>query len=97
MFNKKSNLENKKKCSIETSYLILSNTLVGNDYKIMSLKDCGKFRNKINGMGLYKDSIIKVLQNDNNYPIKIAIGNARIAFGREIASKIMVEKVNENN
>lgn len=101
MFNKrlklKLNLRNKKECSIETSCLVLSNAFVGNDYKIISLKGCGKFRNKINGMGLYKNSIIKVLQNDKHYPIKIAIGNVRIALGRGIASKITVERIDENN
>lgn len=90
------NLQDEEKCSVEMLCLNLTNTFVGNDYRVISLKECGKFRNKINGMGVYKNSIIKILKNDKHYPIKIAVGNARIAFGREIAGKILVTKVEKD-
>lgn len=44
-------------------------------------------------MGLIKGAQISVLQNDGEGPLIIALGEGRLAIGRGMALKIMVETV----
>lgn len=85
-----------EECPNSMLCISLNGSFCDKEYRVVSLGKCRKIRNKLNGMGLYKDSVIRVLKNDAHYPIKIAVSNVRIAIGREIASKILVTNLEKD-
>lgn len=62
--------------------------------EIKAFKGGKQFKKKIDNIGLYKGSKIKILKGGNKQPFIIEKDKSRIAIGFGMASKIMVEKVN---
>ncbi|MEW8959722.1 MAG: ferrous iron transport protein A [Moorella sp. (in: firmicutes)] len=54
-------------------------------------------RRRLTELGLVRGSTIKIIRNDNFGPIIVSLGNGsgggRLAIGRGMANKIMVEEV----
>ncbi|MBZ4666722.1 ferrous iron transport protein A [Mahella sp.] len=51
------------------------------------------FRRKINEIGITHGKIIKVIKNDSEGAMIIALGEGRIALGRGMSHKILVKEV----
>ncbi|MGC9517907.1 MAG: FeoA family protein [Methanomicrobiales archaeon] len=62
------------------------------ELKIIEVWHGGKFKKKLFELGLYKDSLIKVIKNDITGPIIVEVKGSRLIIGRGQAQKIMVEK-----
>lgn len=59
--------------------------------KIIQVWHGGKFKKKLCELGIYKDSLIKVIKNDVHGPMIIEVKGSRLIIGRGQAQKIMVE------
>ena len=63
----------------------------GKDVEIVDIKDCHRFREKVDSMGLRIGiRVRKVSGQLLNGPITIKIGNTKVAIGHGMAKKIMV-------
>lgn len=51
----------------------------------------GQFQKRLQEMGIYKDSRIKVIKNDIPGPLIVDVKGSRLIIGRGQAQKIMVE------
>ena len=49
-------------------------------------------KRRLNEMGLNRGTQINIVRNDGWGPVLIALSSSRIALGRQMASKILVEK-----
>lgn len=59
--------------------------------KIVQIGHGGKFQKRLQEMGIYKDSQIKVIKNDIPGPLIVDVKGSRLIIGRGQAQKIMVE------
>ncbi len=60
------------------------------------ISDCAgglNIRRRLSELGLVRGSAIKVINNDFGGPLIISLANERLAIGRGISLKIMVEEV----
>ncbi|AXV36880.1 MAG: ferrous iron transport protein A [Methanobacteriaceae archaeon] len=62
------------------------------ELKIIEVWHGGKFKKKLCELGIYKDSLIKVIKNDIQGPIIVDVKGSRLMIGRGQAQKIMVER-----
>ncbi len=76
------------------SVLPLGFLQAGRDAVIKSFKDGGNLRQRLTEMGLVRGTRIRVVKNDTGGPLIVSTGEGRIAIGRGMALKIMVEEVN---
>lgn len=49
------------------------------------------FKHRLLGLGLNRGTKIKVMKNDGIGPLILAIGNGRVALGRGMSAKILVD------
>jgi ferrous iron transport protein A len=56
---------------------------------------CGgeKALHRLTEMGLVKGAFLSVFQNRNGGPVMVSLGDSRIAIGRGLAMKVLVEEV----
>jgi len=55
---------------------------------------CGReFANRLSDLGLFEDTEITIVKNDNFGPLILKIFNSKVAIGRGEASKIYAEKI----
>ena len=54
-------------------------------------------RNRLTAMGFVSGEVIKVLRNDHCGPLIISILDSRIAIGRGMARKILVEELGQED
>jgi ferrous iron transport protein A len=54
-----------------------------------------KIRRRLTEMGIFRGSVIRVIKNDFGGPLIVSIGEERLALGRGISFKIMVEESSE--
>jgi len=72
---------------------ILSEFKKGEKVRIIEI-NCGReFGRRLCDLGLFEDTEIEIIKNDNFGPIVIQILNSKIALGRGEASKIYGEKI----
>ncbi|MGI6588585.1 MAG: FeoA family protein [Peptococcia bacterium] len=59
-------------------------------------KFCGGIglKTRLNEMGVNCGTELKVIRNDNWGPVLIALSGSRLALGRQMTGKIIVEKIN---
>lgn len=55
------------------------------------------FRSRLTSMGFVTDEVINVLRNDHCGPLIISILDSRIAIGRGMAHKILVEELGQED
>jgi len=63
----------------------------GQDVNVVSLHGGFHVRKRLSDLGLTPGITIRVVQRDPKGPIVIAVKNSRLALGRGMAHKIMVE------
>lgn len=71
--------------------LPLSSVESGQPVIIRELAGGRAMRQRLLGLGLNRGSQAKVMKNDGSGPLILAVGNGRVALGRGMAFKIMVE------
>jgi ferrous iron transport protein A len=59
--------------------------------KIVQVWHGGQFQKRLQEMGIYKDSQIRVVKNDIPGPLIVDVKGSRLILGRGQAQKIMVE------
>ncbi len=64
----------------------------GRDATVRGLGEGGAFRRRLINLGLASGARIKVVKNDLNGPIIVSLGECRLAIGRGMALRIMVEE-----
>lgn len=65
----------------------------GRDAVVSDLAGGRSMRQRLTDMGVVRGTKVKVVKNDVGGPLIISIGEGRLAVGRGIALKIMVELV----
>jgi len=61
--------------------------------KILSV-NCGRnLSRRLSDLGLFEDTEVEIIKNDNSGPIIIKILNSKIALGRGEANKIYGKKI----
>ncbi|MFA5577625.1 MAG: FeoA family protein [Tissierellaceae bacterium] len=58
--------------------------------RIKGITGCYKAKKRLYELGLYRDSIVKVVKNDFG-PVILNLSGNKLALGRKLASKVMVE------
>jgi ferrous iron transport protein A len=51
-----------------------------------------KMRQRLTEMGMVKGSEIKIIRNDSHGPLIISLGEERLAIGRGVSHKILIEE-----
>ncbi|MCK5284202.1 MAG: ferrous iron transport protein A [Alphaproteobacteria bacterium] len=64
---------------------------VGEDVFVVSFSFGRNLQRKLKDIGLMVGIQVKVLENDFSGPLLLAIGDTRVALGRGMAHKIMVQ------
>jgi ferrous iron transport protein A len=68
----------------------------GKKVKIIGFERRGAyFQRRLQEMGLLPGKIIEVVRNTNTGPVEINVMGSNLAIGRGIASKILVEEIDE--
>lgn len=61
------------------------------DYaRVKGISGCYKAKKRLYELGLYRDSVVKVVKNDFG-PVILNLSGNKLALGRKLASKVMVE------
>jgi ferrous iron transport protein A len=60
--------------------------------KVVKINGCDKVRLRLSELGLVRDCGVTVLQNAPHGPLIISVGGSRIAVGRGVALKVIVEE-----
>ncbi len=63
--------------------------------KILSFLGGKNFQRKMNALGIFIDDVVEVIINNFHGPVIIGKGTMRIGIGWGMASKIVVEKIEE--
>ncbi|MHA1539966.1 MAG: FeoA family protein [Alphaproteobacteria bacterium] len=71
----------------------VADAVKGEALRIVSLRDCGSFEHKLNGMGIYTGADVLVVHKVKNGAMILARRNARIAIGPEMAERMKVVKI----
>lgn len=75
------------------SVLPLGFLQTGCDAVVSDLAGGRSMRQRLTDMGVVRGTKVKVVKNDMGGPLIISIGDGRLAVGRGMALKIMVEEV----
>ncbi|NPV52732.1 MAG: ferrous iron transport protein A [Firmicutes bacterium] len=79
---------------MENGALPLSFLPTGRDATIKDVLGGFGLRRKLTELGVVRGRLIRVVQNDFAGPIIISVGDGRLALGRGMAQKIIVEELN---
>lgn len=60
--------------------------------KVVEIQGCDRARLRLSELGLIRDGSVTVLQNTPHGPLIISVGGSRIAIGRGVALKVIVEE-----
>ncbi len=71
--------------------LLLASTHQGSKVVIKNISGGTGLKTRLNEMGINRGTEINVIQNDGWGPVLIALSGSRIALGRQMAGKILVE------
>ena len=84
-----------EKCNVKgRSFMPLSLAGQGERLIIMEIRAGKTARSKLTSLGFCPGDPIEIINNDNHGRLVIAHNNTRVAIGRGIAEKIMVDFVN---
>jgi ferrous iron transport protein A len=65
----------------------------GREVVVRGLAGGRGMRRRLTDMGIAPGAKVRVVRNDGHGPLLMALGEARLAVGRGVALKIMVEEV----
>ncbi len=75
------------------SFLPLGILQAGRDAVIKDFNNGRSLRQRLTEMGLVRGTKIRVVKNDMGGPLIISTGDGRLAIGRGMAIKILVEEI----
>lgn len=78
---------------MKNSMLPLGFLPTGRDATVKDVLGGFGLRRKLTDLGLVRGRLIRVVQNDFAGPIIISVGDGRLALGRGMAQKVMVEEL----
>lgn len=78
---------------MSNSVLPLGFLQTGSDAVVSDLAGGRNFRQRLMEMGVARGTRVKVVKNDRGGPLIISIGEGRLAVGRGMALRIMVEEM----
>lgn len=70
---------------------VLGSIASGQSVVITELAGGKAFRQRLLGLGLNRGARVKVMKNDGRGPLILAVGNGRVALGRGMSLKILVD------
>lgn len=65
----------------------------GDKAKIVEIVSGRQMRTRIEDMGIRTGKVVEMLNNEGRGPVIIKVNDSRIAMGRGMAMKIMVERI----
>lgn len=74
------------------SVLPLGFLQVGRDAVVKDLDSGKSLRQRLSEMGIVRGTRIRIIKNDMGGPLIISVGDGRLAIGRGMALKILVEE-----
>ncbi len=66
----------------------------GQQAVVKEVQDCRNLKRRLMQMGLIQGTKVRMIKNDLGGPLIISIGDCRLAIGRGMSLKIIVEKEN---
>jgi Fe2+ transport system protein FeoA len=73
--------------------MTLANALIGETVRLITIEGGTQIRRRLADMGLSTGMEVKVITGIEHGPIILAVKDSRLAIGRGMAEKIIVEKV----
>lgn len=70
--------------------LLLSESIPGNTYPVLEIKDETRLVNRLSSMGILCGSQIEICQNHKKQPVLLFVRDTLVAIGREESKKIVV-------
>lgn len=61
--------------------------------KIINIVGGRNVKQRLSALGLYPGSVIKMITNDFGGPLIVEVNNSKIAIGRGMAQKILVNEI----
>lgn len=61
--------------------------------KVLKINGGNNLLKKLNSMGIFEGSLIEKVVSYNHGPVIVKVMNSRLAIGRGMAEKIMVEEI----
>ena len=70
--------------------LLLSESISGNTYLVLEIKDESRLINRLSSMGILCGSRIEICQNHKKQPVLLFVRDTLVAIGREESKKIVL-------
>lgn len=70
--------------------LLLSESIPGNAYLVLEIKDEMRLVNRLSSMGILCGSQVEICQNHKKQPVLLFVRDTLVAIGREESKKIVV-------
>ena len=70
--------------------LLLSESIPGNTYLVLEIKDEMRLVNRLSSMGILCGSQVEICQNHPKQPVLLFVRDTLVAIGREESKKIVV-------
>jgi ferrous iron transport protein A len=83
--------------SIYENSLTLVQALKGKKYKIQKILGGIGINSHLHAIGIVPDEVISVINKSNGGPITVLVKGVRIALGRGISQKIIINEIFDNN
>jgi len=74
--------------------MMLASTMAGSTVVVKKFGGGISLKTRLNEMGINCGTELKVMRNDGWGPVLIALSGSRLALGRTMTGKIVVEKIN---
>jgi Fe2+ transport system protein FeoA len=71
----------------------LSMVGAGEEVRLVGVRGGWKVRRRLADMGLTPGEVLRIVQGDSSGPLLVAVRDSRLALGRGMAHKIMVEPI----
>ncbi len=65
----------------------------GKKLKVVNIFGGQNLKQRLYALGIYPDVIVKVVTNGFNGPLIISVNNTKIAIGKGMANKVIVEPI----